>query len=104
MLIQSLASLHSYRLVKFVPLQNPQFNGAVKTLLKEVHPSIKCFNSHMPYKNCVCIYISIYMLLQFTWFVHNPFYLFSYPAKILGLLHIIVEPYSHPLTDMLIYD
>lgn len=59
MLIQSLAGLHSYRLVKFVALQNPQLNGAVKTLLKEVHPSIKCFNSHMSYKNCVYIYLYI---------------------------------------------
>jgi len=41
------------------------------------------------------------MLFQFMWFVYNPFYLFSYPEKVLGLLHIIVELNSHPLTDVL---
>lgn len=76
-------------------LKYPQLNEAVKTLLKEVHPSIKGFNSHMSYKNC------IYIFFQCMWFVHNPFFLFNYPEKILGLLHIFVEPSLHPLTDML---
>lgn len=76
MLIQSLASLHSYKFIKVVPLQNPQLNGAVKTLLKEVHPSIKGFNSRMSSKNCIYIYVvSIYV------FCTQPILPFQLPCK-----------------------
>lgn len=57
MLIQSLASLHSPKFIKFLPLQNPQLNGAVKPLLKAIHPSVKGFSSHVAYKNHTYTYV-----------------------------------------------
>lgn len=73
-LIQSLASLHSYKFIRFVPLQNSQLNGAVKILLKEVHPSMKGCNSYIYIRNfnlfcqvrietLLCLWITILSLL-----------------------------------------
>lgn len=88
MLIQSLASFHTYKFIKLDPLQNPQLNGTVKTSLKEVHPSIKGFNSHTSYKNCT------YMFFNLCGLYTTHFTLSVTLKKILGLLHYFVTHFT----------